>query len=227
MVSPLAQQRFSRFLLHCRRPDLLEKMTLLHHPVSPTMLHDPGVAKQRLILAVGGWERLVKGVHLLVEVLGLVLQRQPAYRARIIGSGQAQVADLVKRLPADVQARIEILGPLANAHMPRHYQEAQMLVNTSYSEGASIAAAEALCCGCSVVGSALMSCFNYFCSESCGTLATARSAGFFCDALGAEIDAWARGDRNPSAISRTWCQRVHAPSVARAVLQLPLRSHAS
>jgi glycosyltransferase involved in cell wall biosynthesis len=223
IVSPLAKQRFSRFLLDCGRTDLVEKLTLLFHPVAPRMRYAPDIPKQRLILAVGGWDRLVKGAGLLVEVLGLVLQRKPAYRARIIGSGQDQIHALVSKLPAEVQPRILIAGPVPNSSIPPHYQEARILINTSYSEGASIAAAEALCCGCSNVGSALMSCFNYFCSESSGTLATRRSASYYCDALNAEIEAWERGERDPVKISQLWSQRLHAPSVARMVLQLAAR----
>jgi glycosyltransferase involved in cell wall biosynthesis len=218
--SPLAKQRFTRFLEGCGRADLAQKLVPLHHPIGTHMVYDPSITKQPLIVAVGGWERLVKGAPLLVEVLGMVLEREPHYRARIIGTGEEHLRSLSAKLPSNVRERLEIAGPVPNQRVSRHYQEAQIIVNTSYSEGFSLAMAEALCCGCSVVGSALMSCMNYFCADGSGTLACKRSADFFCDAVRAEVDAWTSGQRDPVRISRIWIARLHADRVARQVLQL-------
>jgi hypothetical protein len=63
--SPLGMQRFSRFLLHCGRPDLVPRLTLLHHPVASHMTYNPAVRKQPLIggrgLGTAGERRAVAG----------------------------------------------------------------------------------------------------------------------------------------------------------------------
>ena len=218
--SPLGMQRFSRFLLHCGRPDLVPRLTLLHHPVASHMTYNPAVRKQPLIVAVGGWERLVKGAPLLVQALARALPRRPEYRARIIGSGREALEERVGKLPPEVRQRIEILGPIPNSQLGRHYQEARIFVNSSYSESFGIAAAEALCCGCSVVGTALIASFNYFCSEASGTLSCNRSPALYCDAICAEMAAWDSGRRDPARISATWTARLHAGQVARSVLDI-------
>jgi glycosyltransferase involved in cell wall biosynthesis len=218
--SPLGMQRFSRFLLGCGRADLVPRLALLHHPVASHMAYHPAVNKQPLIVAVGGWERLVKGAPLLVRALELALPRRPEYRARIIGSGREVIQRLVSRLPAGLQPRIEITGAIPNHQLSRHYQEARIFVNSSHSESFGIAAAEALCCGCSVVGTALIASFNYFCSEASGTLSCNRSPALFCDAICAEMAAWDSGMRDPARISATWTGRLHAKHVARAVVRM-------
>jgi len=181
------------------------------------------VPKVPLVIAVGGWERLVKGAPLLVQSLAATFARNAACRARIIGSGEELLRRLVSALPVTMQERIEITGPLPNAVVSRHYQEAQVIVNTSYSEGFNLAVAEALCCGCSAVGLAAMSCMNYFCADASGTMATRRSAAFYADALCAELEAWSSGQRDPTRISRTWSERLHADRVAQAVVNLRRR----
>lgn len=218
--SPLAQQRFTRFAEWAGAPGLREKLVLLHHPISSHMKYDAGIAKEKLIIAVGAWDRLIKGSDMLVRVLTNVLERNAEYRAVIIGGGNELVLSKLRSAPTGISSRIRVTGPLPNTAAVAYYQSSQILLNTSYSEGFSLAAAEALCCGCSVVGSANISCFNYFTSESSGTMATRRTLPFYQDALCAEIEAWALGMRNPEAISATWTSRLHAPAVARKVLSL-------
>jgi glycosyltransferase involved in cell wall biosynthesis len=220
LPSPLGKQRFARYLIDCGRPHLAGRLVLVHHPVQGFMIPDPSVTKQSLILAVGGWERLVKGADLLVKALAAVLEREPSYAARIIGSGERELSKMLIRLPSSVQKRISLTGTLPNRELPAHYQAAQIFLNTSYSESFGIAAAEALCCGGSVVGLAAISSFNYFCSEASGTLASHRTVGAYCDALLTEIEAWRSGHRDPQKISQLWCARVQAPNVASSVLKL-------
>ena len=225
--SPLAVQRFTRFLVGMGRPDLVAKMVMMEHPVPDRMVYDPAIQKQPLIVAVGSWQRLVKGAPLLMKSLGAALARVPGYRARVIGGGEILLRRLALDFPELVRSRIEIMGPLANADVTRHCQEAQIILNTSYTEGFTLAVAEALCCGCSAVGSADLSCMNYFSSNDSGTLATRRNVGFFQDALCAEMAAWSAGRRDPAMISEIWMKRLHVTEVARRVLRLFESGHDS
>jgi hypothetical protein len=64
----------------------------------------------------------------------------------------------------------------------------------------------------------------HFASFASGTVAATRSLGNYADALHAEIAAWRAGDRNPQQISNNWTRRLHAPQVARSVIELAERA---
>ena len=217
--SPFAKQRYLRFLQHAGGAHLAPRLTVMMHPVTPDMKFDPAIPKTNLIVAVGGWNRLVKDAPLLIKVLGRVLAREPDYRARIIGAGEAELQKLTRALPAEVRSRIEIAGLVPHHHLHFHFQAAQIIINTSYSESFCLALAEALCCGSSVVGTALMGSLNYFVSTASGTLSCDRRPDNFCDALRAEIEAWRLGWRDPSDIAKIWSARVSAPEVARHIVE--------
>ena len=97
-----------------------------------------------------------------------------------------------------------------------------MFYSPSAYESFGIAAAEALCAGCSVVAgrSVSMPSFEWFVSEKSGTLAERDNAAGHSEALRAELDAWNGGRRDAQKISDAWCERLHADKVARQVLDM-------
>jgi glycosyltransferase involved in cell wall biosynthesis len=220
LPSPLAQQRFRRFLLAVRRPDLVQRLRFVPYAVSQDMSYNPSIRKQPLIVAVGRWQSPLKGTPVLVRVLARVLSEQPEYSARIIGGGEECVRKLMQPLDESGKSRMEIPGRVSHQQLAGHYQEARVLLCTSCYESFHIASAEALCCGCSVVGDARISAMPYFCSANSGTLSFDRSVDNLRDALRAEIDAWRRGERDPIQISGTWTARLHPERVAGMFLNL-------
>jgi glycosyltransferase involved in cell wall biosynthesis len=161
----------------------------------------------------------VKNAPFLVKVLGRVLAEVPDYSVRIIGSSEDHVRGLVSGLDAGCRSRIEIPGLIRNPELPPHYQEAQICLCPSYTESFHIASAEALCCGCSVVGDARIASMPYFVSLGAGTLACDRSLDNFVDAVMAEISAWRSGERNPTQIATAAASKFHPANVAAAVLR--------
>jgi glycosyltransferase involved in cell wall biosynthesis len=220
LPSPLAQQRYRRFLLAVGRPDLASRLRFVPYAVTPDMVGNPSVRKQPLIIAVGRWQAFQKGTPALARVLERVLSEQPAFSARVIGVGEDRVRELMRPLDDAVKSRIQIPGRVSHTQLPGHYQQARILLCTSYLESFHIASGEALCCGCSVVGDVRISSMPYLCSASSGTLSCDLSVDNLSDALRAEIDAWERGDRDPMQISNTWTQRLHPEKVAARFLSL-------
>lgn len=218
LPSPLGYQRYKRYLLAMGRPDISARMRLIPYPIEEMMTYDPAVRKQPLLIAVGGWHRFVKDAPLLVRVLGRVLERYPAYSARIIGGGEERLRQLVRRLKPESASRIQILGPVLHDKLLHHYQESQISLCSSYSESFHLASAEALCCGCSVVGDVRLSPMSYFTSFASGTPACTRSLDNMGDAVAAEIDAWQSGERDPEQISRYWTLKLHPQHAARKLL---------
>ncbi len=220
LPSPLAQQRYRRFLMALRRPDLVGRLRYVPYPATQDMIYNPSIRKQPVIIAVGRWQSVQKGTPVLVRVLERVLSEQPGYSARIIGGGEERVRRLVQPLNDGCKSRINILGWVSHQQLAGHYQESQILLCTSHIESFHIASGEALCCGCSVVGDVRISSMPYFCSAGSGTLSCDLSVNNLGDALNAEIDAWRRGDRDPIQISATWTARLHPDRVAGMFLNL-------
>jgi glycosyltransferase involved in cell wall biosynthesis len=220
LPSPLAQQRYSRFLLAVGRPDLARRLRFVPYAVTPEMIWEPSIHKQPVIIAVGRWQSFQKGTPILVRVLERVLSEQPGYSCRIIGSGEECVRRLMQPANDDCKSRMNVVGPVNHQQLARHYQESQIILFSSYYEGSPIAGHEALCCGCSVVGDIRVSSMSYFASVSSGTVSCDLSVNNLRDALHVEIDAWRRGDRDPMQISATWAGRMHPDRVARAFLNL-------
>ena len=220
LPSSLAQQRYHRFLTAMRRGDLTSRLRFLSYPAVKEMAYNSLTLKKPIIIAVGRWQTQQKNAPLLLRVLQRVLTEQPHYSARIIGSGAEVVKKLAQNLSADCRSRIDITGKVENAKLPALYGESRIFLSTSRYESFLIAAGEALCCGCSVVGDARIATMPYFAGSNSGTVSCNSSVDNFRDALTAEINAWQSGERNPTQISQTWQARLHPDRVAQALLKL-------
>ena len=82
----------------------------------------------------------------------------------------------------------------------------------------NISSAEALCCGCSVVGPAEIASMHEYVAASSGTLAWTRRTEDFSDAVEAEILAWRQGQRDPVAISAHYCGLLSPEAIAQKIL---------
>jgi glycosyltransferase involved in cell wall biosynthesis len=220
LPSPLAQHRYSRYLLAMQRADLIGRLRWVPYPVVKEMTYEPAIPKKNVIIAVGRWQSVQKNTPLLLRVLERVLSEQPRYSARIIGSGSEAVQNLAQRMSADCRSRIDIAGRVDHSKIPAFYRESQILLCTSRYESFMIAGGEALCCGCSVVGDGRIASLPYLTGLGSGTTSCDSSLDNLRDAAMVEINAWQSGERNPVQISRAWQARLHADRVAGAFLKL-------
>ena len=99
-------------------------------------------------------------------------------------------------------------------------RNSKIFLMSSRHESFGIAAAEALCAGCSVVGPPHIPSVPWFCGSDSGTVATTYSKTGLGDALEAEASAWETGMRDPLKISANWHSRVGAEAVARQLVSL-------
>jgi len=116
-----------------------------------------GEPRGRSVLYVGRVERTSrwKGLHVLVDALPRLRGLAPDVRVDVVGGGD-DVETLQKRA-ADlgVADLVRWHGPVAHAELPAHYRRAGVTVLPSLTESESfgMTLAEALACGCPVVGS--------------------------------------------------------------------------
>jgi hypothetical protein len=216
--SPLAKEIISRYFRLIKRPELVEKLRVVSHVIKDGFRYDPAIEKAPSVICVARWNAYAKDAPLLMQVLERTLPSNPDYVTRIIGPPSKRMAKWHSNLPKNVQDQINVLGGMPNDELRSHYQRARIILFTSKSEGFPVAGAEALAYGCSVVGPSTLPGLNYMASESSGTLAISRRTGDMCDALGAELQMWRQGARDPVRISQAWIPRVAASSVAAQII---------
>jgi glycosyltransferase involved in cell wall biosynthesis len=108
LPSPLARERYARFLSGLGRTDLISRLKFIPYPISAGMTYAGSQSKRKLLIAVGRWERLQKNPVLLIRALGKVLAQSPDYSARIVGSAEDYLRQLISRWTPRYAERIEL-----------------------------------------------------------------------------------------------------------------------
>jgi len=208
--TPDGVQLLKELLIKKGRIDIAERVRYSPHPIVEEAIYDPAVKKEKRIIAVGRWDNYQKNAPLLIRTLGKVLAKQSGYEAHIFGGGEEVLRELTNKLPEEVRSRIFIRGKVRHSELIPEYQKSRICFAPSRSESFNIAAAEALCCGCSVVGSRHILSFKNFVSKNSGTLAARYTTKEMSRALNIEITAWASGQRLPEQTGAAWSLELEA-----------------
>jgi glycosyltransferase involved in cell wall biosynthesis len=220
-VSPRAAERYRHLCRIYGGEGLASRVRVLPHAVEPRF-RCLDISRKRQIACIGRWEDHVqKRPDLLMRVTGELLDRD--FSATVVIAGRATPAMVAwhRALPADAAARVRLIGHSGREELVEVLNESQVFYSPSAFESFGIAAAEALCCGCSVVAaeSVSMAAFEWFVSEDSGKLCGIDDVTGHVDALLGELDAWHVGLRDAQGISTTWAERLHADRLARTILE--------
>ena len=223
-LHPEAAENFRKLCQIYGGKSLAERVAVIPHAISPSLAYEEGSPpKQNRMIAIGRWDDVIqKRPTLLTEVIGRLLFGNPSVVIEIVGNLTDQINLWHASLPPDAARRVHLHGKLPHEEIRRLLLAARVLYCPSAYESFHIAAAEALCCGCSVVAADLpaMASFRWFVSRSSGTLAATDDAGGHLDALGREFALWDNGSRDPLAISQTWVASLHADKVAERIIKV-------
>jgi glycosyltransferase involved in cell wall biosynthesis len=206
--TPLAVARVKRFLrLYQALP--LPRVVTIAHPVNTTEMRLlPGDCKENVVVAVGRWNDAQKDWPLLFAIARRFLSIRPDWKIVVIGRLPC-LSEKDRRELVSLENRLILSGPLEHQQLSDWNRKAKIYLMTSYYESFNIAAAEALCCGCSVVGPSQIASSSYFASRESGTPSYQRSPDHMTDALIAEVDEWGTGQRDPAKISQASLQTSH------------------
>ncbi len=221
-VSPEAAGRYHGVCRVYGGAALANKVKVIPHPVEPVFRYS-GMGKRRQVVCVGRWQdEIQKRTWLLIKVIGSLIEKDGQVSVVIAGQPSEALRAWHQSLEASRKARVRIAGRTGRGELMEILGESQVFYSSSSYESFSIAAAEALCSGCSVVAgrSVTMPSFEWFVSENSGTLAERDDAAGHAAALAAELAAWDQGRRNPQAIADIWCDRLHADKVAAKVMKM-------
>jgi hypothetical protein len=212
--SPLAVARIRRLLGSFGYSG--SNVQVLPHPVDLRNDALPGPDdKENLIVSVGRWNSHQKNFSLLRRTLAGFLAGNAAWSATLCG------------MPAEnsptshCQDRIRTLGILDHRGVIDLLKKAKIFLMSSRHESFGIAAAEALCQGCSVVGPAHIPSVEWFTGRDSGTAARHYSAASLVSALTSESEAWAcNSRRSPQLIAELWRNQLSAPHVFQRLMEL-------
>ena len=219
-VSPRAAELQRKFCRIYGGEELASRVTCVPHAVDPRFSFG-GAVKERRVVSVGRWDdERQKRTSLLMAGLERLLGDDPAVEIDVVGTTSAELRSWREGSPH--RERIRLHGRLEPAAMVPLLEKAQVAWCPSAFESFHIASAEALCCGCSVVAaeSPSLAAFSWFTGEGDGRLVRCDDARGHAAALSAELGAWERGEREAEAIAARWSARLHAPQVARQILDL-------
>ena len=221
-VSPIAAQHYRKLCGIYGGADLAGRVVVVPHAVESHFRYS-NEQKRRQVVCVGLWPKVAqKRPWLLMEVIGTLVAADERVVVVIAGALTPELVAWQRALDAGQRDRVQLRGRVDREELAVILQESQVFYSPSAFESFGIAAAEALCSGCSVVAgrSVSMASFEWFVSENSGTLADANIQPAHLETLRNELAIWEQGLRNPEHIAAVWGGRLHADRVAARVLEL-------
>lgn len=216
-----ALRSVSRFAERYKQGLLNQKFRLIRHPVVPEMETrriDTLGTKENVIVSIGSWHLPVKNVGLLIATLSRVLVKQPTWSAVIAGPGSNVAEKLVSKLLPRVASRIQIVGSRDHEAILTLLSRSKIYLFASTSESGPIAAQEALCLGCTVVGPPDIPSTEDLCQPCFGTRPKNRAPQQMAAAVESEIFAWENQLRDPSVIAAKARDIYSAQEVCKKIL---------
>lgn len=224
--SPDALANLNFFLAAWGRPDLIKKTHFIPNPVTPEFLEGQVGTKENIVVSNGRWDDFrVKNTQVMAETIVEFLRNRLDYRAVIFGSGIETVKALIADTPQDVKDRIKISGYVVHENVKGILRNANMLFVPSRWESFSIAAAEALCTGCSIVGTPAEA-LKYLAMQGfSGTVASTFDREALLAALLQDSIKWENGDYDPEKISAFWRTKLDRKIIAKNIENLARASY--
>ena len=220
-VSPRAAECYQKLCHIYGGTDLAARVRVIPHAVE-SRFRFSGAPKRRQVACVGRWQDVVqKRPWLLMEVIGSLLAADDDVSVVVAGTITPELDSWHRSLAENQRMRVQLRGRVGRDELAEILAESQVFYSPSAFESFGIAAAEALCSGCSVVAgrSISMSSFKWFVSEHSGGLAAKDDVDGHVLAVAQELDQWAAGERNPERIAAIWRERLHADKVAESVIR--------
>lgn len=220
-VSPKAAEHYRKLCRIYGGARLAERVAVVPHAVE-TRFHFASGRKLRQVVCVGRWQDLVqKRPWLLMDIIGSLVAVDEEVVVVIVGTFTPAMEAWRRSLPDSEGQRVILKGRVDRDELAEILRESQVFYSPSAFESFGIAAAEALCSGCSVVAgrSVSMASFEWFVSADSGKLAEEDDAKGHATALREELLAWEENRREAALISGAWGERLHADRVAARILE--------
>jgi glycosyltransferase involved in cell wall biosynthesis len=215
--SPLAARRISDFLVSFNLKN--DGVVCIPHPIGVNS-DLPKTCANSQIVAVGRWDSHQKNFPTLIAAIAKALESHPHWSAQVIGNRHPLAEAILRNMIPDVRARMTLQKPIPNSELRNVLSHSKVFVMSSRHESFGIAAAEALCAGCSLVGPGHIPTVPWFCGGDSGTVARRNSVQDLASSIESEIRAWESGKREPRGIAARWQNQVGAPAVCQHIIEI-------
>ncbi|AIY85864.1 MULTISPECIES: glycosyltransferase family 4 protein [unclassified Thermotoga] len=220
--SPKAATNLVTVYSYLGRYDLIDKIVVIPNPVAPVFTrNDLSLQKQNVIVSVGRWnDEAQKNPKDLVKALVEFLKIQPSWEAVLIGPGERILQKYIKKYATSNLEKLYIVGRIPNSEIINYSKKAKIFFSASRWEGFSIAAAEALCLGSTLVASPIES-FDYMIHNGfSGTVSISEKWQDLLAALIYEASLWEIGKRNSESIAIFWREKLDRKTIANQILSI-------
>ncbi len=219
--SPDALSNLNYFLTKWGRKDLIKKIYCVPNPVTPDIIRSELKEKENIIVCVGRWEdEPQKNTKTMVKVLLEFLHYRKDYMAIIIGSGENIIKKLIKNESEDIKNRLQITGQIDHDEIKNYLLISKIFFMPSRWESFGIAAAEATCCGCSIVGTPLESLRYLTMQGFSGSIAPSFKREAILAALIGDSVKWDRNQYISEKISNFWKNKLDRDVIAEQILNI-------
>jgi glycosyltransferase involved in cell wall biosynthesis len=209
-------------LLECwGRPELIEKIHHIPIAVSDAFVTPSIPEKKPQVVAVGRWDdRWVKNTFTAVRVLTRLLALRTDCRVVMLGTGEALLRGAFEKSNSPHSERFSVLGHRPQEEVAEILGRSMVFFLPSRTEAFPLAAGEAVCMGCTVVGSDLEAVRSLAKSGFSGTVAPGFQEDALLAALLQDLERWKAGRYGPADIAETWRARFDRRRVADRILEL-------
>jgi len=222
--SPDAAQNLSYFLSIYKRTDLIKKINVIPNPVADDFINidSYNYNKENIIISVGSWDDIIqKNTKLLIKTIIEFLKIKENWEVILIGSGNNIFKNLISKIPIEIQKRINILGVVNHEEIKRYLLKSKIFFLPSKFEGCPISVAEALCCGCTILGTPIES-LRFF--SMCGFSGNTASSFNIASMIGSLIYEAEKHEKfkfeDYKRISEYWKNRLNKNKIADKYLDL-------
>jgi glycosyltransferase involved in cell wall biosynthesis len=216
--SPEALSNLNFFLAAWGRQDLISKTHFIPNPVSPEFVEGEIGKKENIAVAYGRWDDFrQKNTVVMVETAVEFLKERHDYKFVIFGTGTDMVENLLGEIPKEVRERIEILGFVERNKIKGLLAGAKVFFVPSRWESFSISSGEALCSGCSIVGTPVESLRYLSMQGFSGSIAATFDREAILAALLHDAVKWDNGDYDPETIGKFWRAKLDRKTIAKSI----------
>jgi len=219
--SPDALSNLNYFLATWGRRDLIKKTHFVPNPVAPEFIDSEIGKKENIVISYGRWsDSKQKNTRLMVETVVEFLKERRDYTSVIFGTGTEKIESLIEDVPQDVRNRLKVLGFVERDKIKEFLSNARIFFMPSRWEGLSIASCEALCMGCSVVGTPIESLRYLSMQGFSGTTSPTFERAAILSALLQDSIKWDSCYYEPEKIAAFWRAKLDRKSVAQNIARL-------
>lgn len=214
--SPKAADNLKESLKYQKKDELISKIKFIQNPVNNEIIQsvESTDIKEKLILCVGRWDDNQKNQKGLTK--SLQLTNLNGWKIIILGNKSTNIKNKLAKYNLNLEAIENVPHHMIN----NYFNKSSIFFSSSKYEGFNISAVEAVCCGCSLVGTPL-ECFQYFSQDGqFGTISKTFKPKDISEALETEISKWDNNLYNPEEMSKYWINELSPENIGEKIQNL-------